>query len=60
MRDAFTAAKTVDGSDYLDEFLFVFTGALTIGFECLQEKEILQANRAAIVAMVKAYLNQGI
>ena len=60
MRDAFTAAKTVNGSDYLDEFLFVFTGALTIGFECLQEKEILQINRAAIVAMVKAYLNQGI
>ena len=60
MRDAFTAGKAFDGSDYLDDFLFVFTGALTIGFECLQEKEILQANRTAIVAMVKAYLNQGI
>lgn len=56
MREAFTAVKAVDGSRYLDDFLFVFTGALTIGFECLQEKEILQSNRKAIVAMVKAYL----
>lgn len=56
MRDAFAVDQTVDGSGYLDDFLFVFTSALTIGFECLQEKEILQANREAIVAMVKAYL----
>ena len=56
MRDAFAVDQTVDGSGYLDNFLFVFTSALTIGFECLQEKEILQANREALVAMVKAYL----
>ena len=56
MRDAFAVDQTVDGSGYLDDFLFVFTSALTIGFECLQEKEILQANREALVAMVKAYL----